>query len=273
YVRFSSPRDLQNVSIKQLNAVHAQLRNALADAELVIVGNVNPQQVLTVVGRYLGGLDLGDKPYWNGYPFLLKKSAPLIDTQNPDKQALVVVTRLSVPAMTDDVEHRLAHEMLQYILQQRIEKQLHTALDTSASVIVDMTYPASDMQMNMLQIRAKVQPAQYVDAETVLKKELSTLLIDGCRAQEIEAARQQVKRQVDELWQDPQRSAQTLSIYRLAGYPVDDIMQMPTLLADISEQMLRDLTLHYLNAPGQLTAGFLPDVALPKSALPAGVSR
>ncbi|MGL5345380.1 MAG: M16 family metallopeptidase [Plesiomonas sp.] len=270
YVRFSSPRDLQNVSLKQLNAVHAQLRNALAGAELVIVGNVDPQQVLTAVGRYLGGLDLGDKPYWNGYPFLLKKSAPLIDAHNPDEQALVVLTRLSVPAMTDDVEHRLAHKMLQHILQQRMEKQLRTALGITASVTVDMTYPATDMQMNMLQIRAKMQPDQYVDAEIALKKELNTLLIDGCSTQEIEAARQQVKQQIDALWQDPQRSAQTLSVYWLAGYPLDDIMQMPTLLADISEQMLRDLTLHYLNAPGQLTAGFLPDAALPKSALPAG---
>lgn len=273
YVRFSSARDLQNVSLKQLNAVHAQLRNALAGAELVIVGNVDPQQVLTEVGRYLGGLDLGDKPYWNGYPFLLKKSAPLIDAHNPDEQAMVVVTRLSVPAMTDDVEHRLAHKMLQYILQQRMEKELRTALGISASVTVDMTYPATDMQMNMLQIRAKVQPDQYVDAEIALKKQLNTLLIGGCSTQEIEAARQQVKRQIDALWQDPQRSAQTLSVYWLAGYPLEDIMQMPTLLADISEQMLRDLTLHYLNAPGQLTAGFLPDAALPKPALPAGVEH
>ncbi|MGL5005995.1 MAG: M16 family metallopeptidase [Plesiomonas sp.] len=258
YVRFSSPRDVQNVSVKQLNAVHTQLRNALQDAELVIVGNVDPQQVLTLVGNYFGGLDLGSKPYWNSYPFLLKKSAPLIEAHNPDDRALVVITRLSVPAITDDVEHRLAHKMLQYILQQRMRQALRATGGEAVHVTVDMTYPATDMQMNMLQIRATVPAEQYAEAEMILKKQLNLLLVEGFSAKEMDTAKQQVNQQIMALWQDPKRSTQTLSTYWLAGYPIEDIMQMPTLLAGISEQVLRDLTLHYLNAPGQLTAGFLP---------------
>ncbi|MGL5757686.1 M16 family metallopeptidase [Plesiomonas sp.] len=272
YVRFSLPRDLQNVSLKQLKAVHSQLSSTLEGAELVVVGDVEPQKVLASINRYLGALDLGSQPYWNNYPFLLKKSAPLIDTQSPDEQALVVITRLSVPAMTDDVEHRLAHKVLQNILQQRIEQQLNAVFGQASSVVVDMTYPATDMQMNMLQIRAKVPPDQYVDVEVMLKKQIDTLLFEGCGAEEIETARQQVARQLSTLWQDPQHSAQILSVYSLAGYPIEDIMQMPSLLAGISDQMIRDLTLYYLNAPGQLTAGFLPNKRHKKSIESGSVS-
>ncbi|MGL5627541.1 MAG: insulinase family protein, partial [Plesiomonas shigelloides] len=201
------------------------------------------------------------EPEWARYPFLLRQSKPLLRQDNPEDRTLVIESRLSVPAMQDDLTHRLAHDMLLRILQQRLENQLREALGLTYGVAVDMDYPSTDMQLNLLQIRVLVAPDKQEDAQEAIAEQLALLLDKGISEQEFTQARGQVATSLQDIWRQPAATVELLSQYRLAGYPLEEVMDVNQVLNGITEQTVRDLMLHYLRAPGQLSAVFAPPVA------------
>ncbi|MGL4270261.1 MAG: M16 family metallopeptidase [Plesiomonas sp.] len=269
YAQLPTPAQLQQVSLKQLQALHQIFVSTLQDAELVVVGDVDPATVFVLTARYLGGIDLGGAPQWSRYPFLLRRSAPLVQQDNPEDRTLVVESRLSVPAMQDDLAHRLAHDMLLRIMQQRLDNRLREALGLTYGVTVEMDYPDTDMQLNLLQIRALVAPDKQEPAQEAIAEQLALLLENGISEQEFNQARGQVATSWQDLWRQPAAIVELLSQYRLAGYPLEEVMAVNQVLSEISEQTVRDLMLHYLRAPGQLSALFAPPpLTTPTNAIP-----
>lgn len=261
YAELPTPAQLKQVSLKQLQALHQIFISTMQDAELVVVGDVDPAKVFALAARYLGGIDLGGEPEWARYPFLLRQSKPLLRQDNPEDRTLVIESRLSVPAMQDDLAHRLAHDMLLRILQQRLENQLREALGLTYGVAVDMDYPSTDMQLNLLQIRVLVAPDKQEEAQEAIAEQLALLLDKGISEQEFTQARGQVATSLQDIWRQPAATVELLSQYRLAGYPLEEVMDVNQVLNGITEQTVRDLMLHYLRAPGQLSAVFAPPVA------------